>query len=53
MRKRLANLERMQALRIEMVDKRKAALDALVARKQREIDNLRATAEPVMLKVAT
>jgi hypothetical protein len=43
--RRLAALERLQALRIEVTAKRKQELDDVLARHQREIDNLRATLE--------
>jgi hypothetical protein len=41
----LAAKERLQAQRIESVKHRKQELDAVVARHQHEIDNLRATLE--------
>lgn len=55
MSRHIANLERLQAMRIAVVGERKAELDAVVEDKQREIDNYKAVQAqaPALLKIAT
>lgn len=50
---RIANLERLQEVRVRVIEKRKAELDEVVAARQDEIDRLKAqaaveTAEPAV-----
>lgn len=42
LRAKIARLERLQAIRVEAVERRKKELDAVLEGKQRELDNLRA-----------